>query len=303
MALQQLQAIAKALRCSSKPSSIIYHKEVSQLKKTLPTWDHFFAAEEEVQRACGWVRLEVLGEPLIKKFAWAVPDEQALRIIGHFAPLVEMAAGRGYWAKLLRDRGVQLQAYDKYAKDLSGKWTEVLDGGPEVLSLRRQEEEVEERTLLLCYPDDSDCVAEKSLDLFRGEFVIHVGELVTTGTWAGGLQRPFGRTSSSSFPVALLEAFHCVLVKPLLSFPFAKDCLSVWKRTRFVPGRSVTLCEEEEEEEDGDSEVEGEGNVNSEEDNEGEANCDVWADIPREERLPLQCAAPAFLHLLSPSSS
>ena len=31
------------------------------------------------------------------QFAWAIPDERALRILGHFSPIIEIGAGFGYW--------------------------------------------------------------------------------------------------------------------------------------------------------------------------------------------------------------
>ena len=60
------------------------------------------------------MRLEILGQPLIERYAWAVPDERALSICAAFGPLVEMGSGRGYWAHLLQQRGVDILAYDKY---------------------------------------------------------------------------------------------------------------------------------------------------------------------------------------------
>ncbi|CAB1104065.1 unnamed protein product [Ectocarpus sp. CCAP 1310/34] len=55
------------------------------------------------------------GDVLRQRFAWAIPDERALRIIKHFGPIVEIGSGLGYWAKLLRARGVDINAYDKVA--------------------------------------------------------------------------------------------------------------------------------------------------------------------------------------------
>jgi hypothetical protein len=57
-----------------------------------------------------------------------------------------------------------------------------------------------------------------------------------------------------------------VLVHPLLSFPFSRDFLTVWKRT-------VTISMKEPR---GEEEQETEG---------GEEDEDEWADIPSTERL------------------
>ena len=110
-----------------KLKSNSYLSKILQLKATIPEWESFFGNEiySETKdsddsnqaarvRACNWVRLEVLGEPLCKKYAWAIPDERALHILARFSPLIELGAGRGYWARLLRDRGVDIIAFDKY---------------------------------------------------------------------------------------------------------------------------------------------------------------------------------------------
>jgi hypothetical protein len=54
------------------------------------------------------------GEELRQKYAWAIPDARALRIIKHFAPVVEMGAGTGYWCYLLRQNGIDIVAYDLF---------------------------------------------------------------------------------------------------------------------------------------------------------------------------------------------
>lgn len=95
------------------------------------------------------------------------------------------------------------------------------------------------RTLFLCYPDEQEAIAAPCLENFQGEYIIHVGELITgAGTLFGYPQAPFGRTSSSEFQVDLAETFHCLLVANLQNrWPYSKDCISVWKRTNFVSGK------------------------------------------------------------------
>ena len=115
---------------------------------------------------------------------------------------------------------------------------------------------------------------------FRGEYIIHVGETIHTGTFNGSAQCPWGRTTSSDFQVALSSKFHCLLQARIPSFPFSNDHISVWKRTRVVR-------DEDDEEEDTLKLI---GDRCSEE--------DCWRDIPLDERLP-DVAAPCLQHLLS----
>jgi len=279
------------------------------LRKTIPEWDDFFSAENEEARGNNWVRLDVLGQPLCSKYAWAIPNERALNILAEFSPLIEVGCGKGYWAGLLRQMGVDIICYDK--KRSSNAWTNVEVGGPKVL----RKAIAQERTLFLCYPDDSTNLAMQCLENFSGEYIIHVGELITTGTMSGQPQAPFGRTTGSDFSVALAESFHCLLVAGLPRFPFSKDCITVWKRTVFVPGKSAMLqsdSEEEEKEEvppqkqkkgsakanqdnhSDDSDDEGEDDEEAEEEEQG----DSWASIPPEEMLPVDVAAPCLAHLL-----
>lgn len=111
---------------------------------------------------------------------------------------------------------------------------------------------------------------------------------LAAGTVSGPPQAPFGRTTSSAFSVALAEEFHCILVASIPRFPFSHDCISVWKRTKLVRGRGtfmlvvvnpiIFL-----------SFARVEGNNSKE---------DCWVDIPLEDQLPSDLAAPSCRHLL-----
>ena len=79
-------------------------------------------------------------------YAWAIPDERALRICASCAPLVEIGCGKGYWAKMLRERKIEISAFDKVVDE--DAWTEVRAGGSEVLA----EAQFSEHSLMLCYP-------------------------------------------------------------------------------------------------------------------------------------------------------
>jgi hypothetical protein len=110
------------------------------------------------------------------RYSWAVPDARALRIIGSLGPVVEIGCGHGYWARLLRDAGADVIAYDHKLPPKKQRWTDLKKGGPEVLS------DHSERALMLCYPDDfEDCgesMAEKCLLRYRGNTIVHIGELL-----------------------------------------------------------------------------------------------------------------------------
>src|SRR5260370_18813681 len=88
---------------------------------------------------------------LIREYAFGVPGEDALSCIASHAPIVEVGAGNGYWARCLRERGVDVLAYDQLGDQWHAwfreLWTDVVRGGPEALAGHA------DRTLLLCCPD------------------------------------------------------------------------------------------------------------------------------------------------------
>ena len=212
-----------------------YFEAVREMRKSSKHWNDLLDEDfAEGERGEAWDEMLSNSQDLCEKYAWAVPDERALRILSNFGPLIEIGAGKGYWARLLRDHGVDVLAYDKYPADKSLAWTKVKKGGPEMLAYPA----AKGRTLMLCYPDEQESMAAQCLDHYSGDIILHVGEMIFTGTAMGTPVAPFGRTSSADFQVSLAETFHCLLVARLSeTYPLSRDCISVWKRTKFVAGR------------------------------------------------------------------
>ena len=175
-----------------------YPAAVEKLRQKTDNWENFFDANAEEARNLQWDSLDKKQYFLCSKYAWAVPDERALRILGSFGPLIEIGSGKGLWASLLREKSIDIVAFDKFV-DLSSCWTEVQRGDPEKLSKKI----AAGRNLMLCYPDESTSMAAHCLDLFSGEYIIHIGELLITGTRCGLPTAPFGRTSSAERIVLL----------------------------------------------------------------------------------------------------
>ncbi|MDQ6879096.1 MAG: class I SAM-dependent methyltransferase [Candidatus Dormibacteraeota bacterium] len=155
---------------------------------------------------------------LSRKYAFGVPGNSALDCLAQYGPLVEIGAGTGYWARCLRERGVDIVAYDVMgdswrswfrpsilAETRHGGtravvarphpqrvepvlWTEVLEGGPEVLRCHPA------RTLLLCWPDPWSGFDEASLLAYPGERVAVVGESSQKGPGSDGFQARLHRS-------------------------------------------------------------------------------------------------------------
>lgn len=189
----------------------------------------------------------------IEKYCWAIPSVKALRAIKHIVgdrELVEIGCGSGYWGRLLQDLEVRWRGYD-ISSTIKHKWAKVEKEGPQLLdSFKSNVKGPKSCVLFLCYPDDYRPVdgtdneekepgpdeqpyslALDCYDRYRGDTIIHVGELFCTGTI---LENPWGRTTSEGFQLSLHCDFHKVLSLPLPSWPLSRDVLTVWKRTKII---------------------------------------------------------------------
>ena len=116
---------------------------------------------------------------LVDAYSWAVPNEQALELLGDHAPIFEMGAGTGYWAYEMRRRGIPVEAYDKYPPhrrhnhyhDKAKKvWTGVLHGRPPKAKRRPR------HTLFLSWPPYASPMAYDTLRAYQGDTLIYIGE-------------------------------------------------------------------------------------------------------------------------------
>jgi hypothetical protein len=150
----------------------------------------------------------------VQRYAHAIPTITALEAIGTFGPILEIGAGTGYWAWLLRRRGVDIACYDKEPPGVPGHsnrfhgtgstcWTDVLTGDETAVALHP------ERTLFLCWPPPHDEMPLRAITAYQGEVFIFVGELplpwrkrVTTS------QRFLSELGSNWEPIQAIELPH-----------------------------------------------------------------------------------------------
>ena len=111
---------------------------------------------------------------MVKRFSWAVPNEEAIEAIHKLrTPVVEVGAGGGYWAYCMRQLGIDVVAYDKQPYNnhyCSSQWSEVLEGDER--SVRGHAD----RALLLVWPPYDTSMAFDTLSTFKGNLLIYVGE-------------------------------------------------------------------------------------------------------------------------------
>lgn len=114
---------------------------------------------------------------LASQYAWAIPNEEAIETLVKYSPIVEIGAGTGYWASLVREAGGVIFPFDS-APPHKGtnafrhkvEFMAVLEGSVEVLDRFR------DFTLFLCWPPYNESLAYNALKRFKGKYLIYVGE-------------------------------------------------------------------------------------------------------------------------------
>ena len=130
---------------------------------------------------------------MVARYAWAVPNDEAIATLVRHSPLVEMGAGTGYWAWLVRQAGGDILAFDRYPPpDARNRWhagehpwAEVLPGGARILTRHPG------RTLFLCWPPEDEPMAEQSLLSYGGSTLLYAGELDHSAEGSPRLPHPF----------------------------------------------------------------------------------------------------------------
>lgn len=182
-------------------------------------------------------------------FAWAVPNQAALDVLAALdRPVLEIGAGTGYWAWLLKDMGVDIQAYDledsQRGQKTRFRHSLVQDGGVEQVSKHL------DRTLLLCWPDivgdsahddaDRGSFGLDTLQAYKGDTFVYVGELgpgvVRAAKGWGDPFPPGGSSASVAFQEELKTNFQLTQKVNLPNWPPYNSHLTVWKRKE-VPKR------------------------------------------------------------------
>ncbi|HOF12922.1 MAG TPA: hypothetical protein PLR54_08970 [Spirochaetota bacterium] len=126
---------------------------------------------------------------LIKKYAFAVPTIDTIKIIQELSPIIEIGAGNGYWAYILNQVKVDIIATDKYPPDetalpfsnyssnqwFHNQWYDVIKA--EAIEAGNHPE----RALMLCWPEPQSMMAYESLYAYKnagGHTIIFIGDMI-----------------------------------------------------------------------------------------------------------------------------
>ena len=121
--------------------------------------------------------------------AFACPNLQAITALKCFSKeegIIEVGAGVGYWAYILRNAGVDVLAHDKqppinisskYKKIISNEYHGKFPAWSEVLNGDTANPNKTNRVLLICYPPPDSPMAVRALQGFSGDRLAYVGEM------------------------------------------------------------------------------------------------------------------------------
>jgi len=157
---------------------------------------------------------------MVRKYSWAIPNEKVLAAIIGFSPIVEVGAGTGYWAALLKERGADVVAYDFFPA-VTGRngytlnessWMEVLSGSESAVSYHP------DRALMICWPPEKDEMAYRALRSYGGEKLIYIGE------------EPPGCTADEKFHQLVQEQWKLIERMDLPRWHLIKDSAFFYSR-------------------------------------------------------------------------
>jgi len=212
-------------------------------KAKMSYWGAYLVSQWGVARALSVPETSLMlqeSEAIRAKWSWSVPTHAALAAAAKCSPIMEIGAGNGHWANLLRKCGADVVAYDGAyaaeaspasiadASNLMGEREEgVEEGGPERAA------EHPTRALLLSWPDyqGRGSYSTQCLAAYTGDTLLLLGE------WRGrtlGSSTPElgedGQAFAPAFQRAVEAQFEVSEEHRLPSWPLFVDTLTIWRR-------------------------------------------------------------------------
>ena len=158
------------------------------------------------------IELWIFSKYLKKRYAYAIPSEKVLDVIADYSPIIEIGAGKGYWAYHLDKKGVDICCYDIYPR--KSYWFQVLKGDCSILKKETR------RTLLICYPFGE--MAYNCALKYSGTEILYIGDT------------HYDITADHRFKKYLLEFFNKTYEQKVPTFrsTVEQNYIQVWERTK-----------------------------------------------------------------------
>lgn len=119
---------------------------------------------------------------LVRKYSFAIPNEEAIKTIGKYSPILEVGCGTGYWAYELIKAGANIVPTDPGMETLPSERylfnTQHVPIG--IFNGLEALEKYPNRTLLIVWPSYDSPWATEVIRSYRGDTFIYIGE------WSGG---------------------------------------------------------------------------------------------------------------------
>lgn len=158
-------------------------------------------------------------DELVKRYAWAIPNDAAITCLVRHSPILEVGAGTGYWASLVAAAGGTVRAFDKAPPGTGINEYGHLVAYHQVEPMHRVRwRALADHTLFLCWPPMSK-MAQRVLSRYRGSRVIYVGE-------------QDGCTGTPHFHIALERHWHQVERIEIPQWYGMHDGLYVYERLK-----------------------------------------------------------------------
>jgi hypothetical protein len=120
-----------------------------------------------------------------------IPTDEAIRTLIKYGPVVEVGAGKGYWAHVLNENGGDCIPTDLNPEDETGefpvttvyssedgeqKYSSTVWAGVEELDGAAAVTAYPERTVMMCHPEGTTHWSKDVLDAIEDQFFIYIGE-------------------------------------------------------------------------------------------------------------------------------
>lgn len=156
-------------------------------------------------------------DQLVREYAWAIPNEAAIRTLVALDPLLEVGAGLGYWAWCVEQAGGDVVTTDPCPPPPDADRECYTDVRP-LDATTAIDRFGDGRTLFVCWPGQERTWPADALAAYDGDTVIYVG----CGRGSCNAAHDFHRRLFADFELEAMVAIP--------TFATADDCLEVWTR-------------------------------------------------------------------------
>jgi len=121
-------------------------------------------------------------DSFIEEYGWSVPSKEAIEEIKKFVGdgrVLEVGSGYGLWAKLLRDVGINTHATDNLSWPEDSTWhpsKKQFTSIENISNIEAIEKYPGYNVLMMSWPNYDDPFAISSLEAFKGNKLIYIGE-------------------------------------------------------------------------------------------------------------------------------